>query len=1268
MKKAICLKSIFLLICTLLAGVVNAQLVPDPEKYDHEWAKITDLSKVESGDVVLLVDVDNNNNRALSYNNNFLGIDVTINDDGTIADDVPQDYIKWKVTKNDDGTFSFEQLDYAGPLYGYTGGALSFDGNLSTDTEGDRSSNFKFDEYGENGGYLGILISSYIGWDNSDGNYRGKINGSTARFALYKRAIKNYVKWKRVDGQNVKFSQDEENVIVVVEQNSEKALGNDKEDKDPDAVAVTLNDDKDRIIMDEVPEKVQWIYNGNKYQGAWFTTKDGKHLYADTSKDDPVLRVGEGDDLAMYFDYGTTAPYYESLWITKGEGENEKSYLFSVDDSMFSNVWKLKELTDDFHENHLFYYKKVVDPQKVVKIEMAEYYSDFYTANPNNPNDNYLDLKAKITGADFSEITWSSSDNTVATVANGIVTMKKRGSVVITASVGSTIYHDKASAKCTVVIDDKSSEEPGSMLNPLTVQQAKELIESENKTITIDGQTVTWAEGVYYYIKGKVSKVNSGMMAMFGDMDFGEMMGDSGSGMNFEDSMDDMDFDPEDMEESGFDMSSFGFDMSAMFGTSDKVTYYISDDGTKDNQLKVLNGCGVLETNNNGAYTFSPIPKMSPGDCVIVCGPLVKSKDESMFSSFMGGGDEETWKVGETSHLFDYDPTLLITKPEQEIYVNKTLDGRSNATPPLYTIDELFEGYPVDLNEDKFPEGVEIQPATYKSSDEDIAKWDEENNQIVGVNVGKAKITVKVKVIVTPDDESTTDKNEERSYTMKRKFRITVLTRDLDPAGYYAGEWVLTKSTDELYDGARLVLAGTRVKEDKETAEKTYTDYMMIENNAMMGGGKNGSKIEFDAADTGKEKIKSETVIKKKGLQVVLEKADENGTTWYLNVGQDENGDNLYLYASEKKKEEQSNNENTGSTGNGGTGGTGTGGFNMDEIMEMFNPSSGLKVGTKAGTANKEDASVDSLKATITIDANSIATIKFPAVADDKNNTIMLTSSFDMEEMMGMFGGNNSGGGNSSSSSSFDMGSFDMFMASFNTKKLDDLKTEEGKAPKCFMPRIYRFIPKDTFKITIGSTAWRTIVSYKDVQIPEDEPVDVYIVTGVQKQSDRSLAILSLVEDKKLAGGAPYLLHYTSPANNSANNYTMNVLATDCANTLEAPTKNKLKKSDRTTKGSSTSSTVYVLANKSFGPGFYRWIGEELGAGRVYLPVGASGTTANAHEYCGFFVDETGEATAIESIDDFKANVGPFYDLQGRRVDNPSKGIYIVNGKKVIVK
>ena len=1232
MKKANLMKSIFLLICTLLAGSVSAQII-DPEKYDHEWAKVTDLSKVKTDDVVLLVDVSNK--RALSNYNDFRGINVTINDDGTIADKDPQDEIKWKVTKNDDGTFSFEQLNYSGPLYGYTRGALSFDGNLSTADEGDRSSNFKFDEYGENGGSLGIMFTSYIGWDSSDGNYRGKIGGSSARFTLYKRAIKNYVKWKRVDGETVQLSQDEENVIVVVEQNSEKALGNDKEDKDPDAVAVTLNDDKDRIIMDEVPEKVQWIYNGNKNKGAWFTTKDGKHLYADTSKDDPVLRVGEGDETNIYFDYGTSDLYYESLWITKGEGENKKSYLFSVDDSMFSNVWKLKELTDDFHENHLFYYKKVVDPQKVVKIEMAEYYSDFYTANPNNPNDNNLDLKAKITGADFSEITWSSSDNTVATVANGIVTMKKRGSVVITASVGSTIYHDKASAKCTVVIDDKSSEEPGSMLNPLTVQQANALIESGNVKA-----------GVYYYIKGKVSKVNSGMMAMFGDMDFGEMMGDSGSGMNFEDSMDDMDFDPEDMEESGFDMSSFdmssfGFDMSAMFGTSDKVTYYISDDGTKDNQLKVLNGCGVVKTNSDGAYTFSPIPKLSPGDCVIVCGPLVRSKDESMFSSFMGGGDEETWKVGETNHLFDYDPTLLITKPEQEIYVNKTLDGRSNATPPLYTIDELFEGYPVDLNEDKFPEGVEIQPATYKSSDEDIAKWDEETNLITGVNEGKAKITVKVKVIVVKDDPSTEDKNEEKSYTMKRKFKLIVKTRDLDPAGYYDGDYVLTTDPQYLLEGTRLILVGTRVKEGKDP-----TDYAMVENNAMMGGGKNGSKIDDDKFTDNKTKIPCENA-PKGTLEVVLEKDEENPNFWNLNVGKDENDTPLYLYATAKKSDEESN-----------------------DMMEMFMSSTGLKMGTKADyekDANDKDYIV-SLKASISFtEGKDIATIKFDGIGDTKNNTIMLSSSFDMEEMMGMFGGM---GGNkeeeedpaeptgdepTEEKSTFDMGSFDMFMASFNTKKSgDDQPTVdengETKAPKCFMPRIYRFVPDKKISIKVGESGWSSIVTYNDVTIPEE--LEAYVVTKVNDAGTEKTAILK--EAEGLKGGHPYLLH-------TENLGDFTLILSDA---VAEPEKNLLQVSD-----SKTDNGVYVLAKpEGEEAAFYVWDGGLLGSGRVYLPAESGASLARI--LIDFFEEPAGIATGITDVkqsSDMKA-----YDLQGRRVSvtkgQVTKGLYIVNGKKVVVK
>ena len=1241
MKKTIYLKSV-LLLCLLLVGAVSTHA----EDYDYEWVKVTDLNEVNTGDIVVLAD----GNLALKNDqlNGVFAVSVIISD-GKILDENVGDNIKWTLTKNEtDGTFKFANE---------TGAYLSVEnGNdiLIGSTEADPITEFSFKDYSDNGGKLYFGDDSYIKLENN----KAVVGSPGSTFILYKRTKKNYVKWKRIGSENVNLEEDA--VIVVVDLKSGRALSNDKADKDPDAVAVTLNDDKDRILG-EVPEKVQWIYNRTQGKGATFKTNDDKYLYADT--ENKGLKVGEPTGDNQYFSYGCENDIFFSLWTNIGSD----AYLLGVEESMFSNTWKLIK-PESGEDIDLAFFKKIEDPQKIVTIELAEYYTIYSDVI------NYTDLNASITGAEFSEINWASSKPGVATAATvtdeetnrtyGKVTGYQRGSTVITASVIETDYHDKASAKSTVIVDEVQSTVPGSLQNPLTVAQAKELAE-KGKLMNGNVQVLTLEEGVRYYIKGKVSKVNSGMMAMFGDMDFGEMMGGSGSGMNFEDSMDDMDFDMEDMEESGFDMSSMGFDMSslgfdmsAMFGTSDKVTYYISDDGTKDGQMKVVNGCGTLNSGGSTAMEFDSIPKLSPGDCVVVCGPLVYTEDTNMFSSMMGGNKDEqpkmSGKVDEMNYLAVYDPTLLIKKQNSEapnevyeIYVNKTLDGKT-----VYEIDDLFDRF----NEVKIPETAKIEKATFKSSDEDIAKCEESEDKtttiITGVNEGKAKITVKVKVVLQEPDDQANPKVEEKSYTMKRKFKLIVKPRGLDPAGYYDGEWKLTTKTEDLKEGTRLVLVGTRVKVDKETADETLTDYMMVENNAMMGGGKNGSKIEFE--DSNKKTIPSSTVINKKGLEVVLEQA-EDGTSWYLNVGTDENDTPLYLYASVKK--ESSNNQNQQSGGTGGTGGTG--GFNMDEMMEMFNPSSGLIVGTKAETAS-DVAGVDSLKATITI-ADNIATIKFPAVPDDKNNTIMLSSSFDMEEMMGMFGGNNSGGGNSSSSSSFDMGSFDMFMASFNTKKSGDENAQEGKDPKCFMPRIYRFVPDPSYKTAIGSTEWKTIVSYKDVQVPEN--VEVYVVKSVTPDGKRYNAHLTEIKEKQLKGGKPYLLH-------SANgNYTMTLLTEEQSEELSAPEPNLLEVSTRKTIGDDQDNkSVYVLANMDYCVGFYRWNGGDLGAGRVYLPIGVSpeneGGSAKAYEFCNFLIE-----TAIDNIEKPKSDVKQYYNLNGQRVTKPSqKGVYIVNGKAVIVK
>ena len=93
-------------------------------------------------------------------------------------------------------------------------------------------------------------------------------------------------------------------------------------------------------------------------------------------------------------------------------------------------------------------------------------------------------------------------------------------------------------------------------------------------------------------------------------------------------------------------------------------------------------------------------------------------------------------------------------------------------------------------------------------------------------------------------------------------------------------------------------------------------------------------------------------------------------------------------------------------------------------------------------------------------------------------------------------------------------------------------------------------------------------------------------------------------------------------------------------------------------------STTFVLNNGTGGVGFYRLkSGKTVGVGKAYLTYDAGGAAA-ARGY--FLFDETTgiEMPTAEGNGDADAMV---YDLQGRRVLNPTKGLYIVNGKKVFI-
>ena len=86
-------------------------------------------------------------------------------------------------------------------------------------------------------------------------------------------------------------------------------------------------------------------------------------------------------------------------------------------------------------------------------------------------------------------------------------------------------------------------------------------------------------------------------------------------------------------------------------------------------------------------------------------------------------------------------------------------------------------------------------------------------------------------------------------------------------------------------------------------------------------------------------------------------------------------------------------------------------------------------------------------------------------------------------------------------------------------------------------------------------------------------------------------------------------------------------------------------------------------------PGFYNFEDNStLSANKAYLriPTAWLPSTSAAKSVRMWFEDE--EATGIDEINTNRPDSDTIYDMQGRRVKNPSKGMYIVNGKKMIIK
>jgi hypothetical protein len=95
--------------------------------------------------------------------------------------------------------------------------------------------------------------------------------------------------------------------------------------------------------------------------------------------------------------------------------------------------------------------------------------------------------------------------------------------------------------------------------------------------------------------------------------------------------------------------------------------------------------------------------------------------------------------------------------------------------------------------------------------------------------------------------------------------------------------------------------------------------------------------------------------------------------------------------------------------------------------------------------------------------------------------------------------------------------------------------------------------------------------------------------------------------------------------------------------------------------------TNYYLSNGDSGVGFYKVNGSvDLKANRAYLPL-LKGTTQAGTRFIGLGFEDDGTTNLTPALSKGEGE-GAWYTLQGQRVAKPGKGIYIRNGKKVVIK
>lgn len=199
----------------------------------------------------------------------------------------------------------------------------------------------------------------------------------------------------------------------------------------------------------------------------------------------------------------------------------------------------------------------------------------------------------------------------------------------------------------------------------------------------------------------------------------------------------------------------------------------------------------------------------------------------------------------------------------------------------------------------------------------------------------------------------------------------------------------------------------------------------------------------------------------------------------------------------------------------------------------------------------------------------------------------------------------------------------------------------------------WQFIKVTEVPLTIAANDYTTLYLPFNVQLPENSAVKAYYASAAAGE----VLKLEEITNGIIPANEGVILHNTSEAE-AAN---INLAITTEEATL---TNNKLEGVTAKREGY-TALSNYVLAAKNSTTGFYKANFTAITANKAYLPV------ANVQGVQGVMMAFSfgNDVTGIDNVNATAPAAKKYYDLQGRRVLYPAKGIFVTeDGQKVLFK